>query len=164
MSAISGSDVSVPGSDCRGRYVENMAEAARILSQHYFADILLVNFGQPLPDSELASLFNWNVCEVRAYSSLHHLLWLPACVRLLKVPPSTTLHVHRCHFLLLTDSHLRTAGFFARSRQTSARQVACHPPCPLCPLCNAAANFLGLPPRQCSVHSGRHLHSLCIHA
>lgn len=53
-----------------------MAEAARILSQHYFADVLLVNFGPPLPDSELASLFNWNVCEVRTQGSL------PALARL----------------------------------------------------------------------------------
>ncbi|CAI5984160.1 unnamed protein product [Closterium sp. NIES-64] len=46
------------------RYIGVMTEAARIFAHNYSADVLLLNFGPPLPDAELYSLFNKNVCEV----------------------------------------------------------------------------------------------------
>ncbi|GJP51047.1 hypothetical protein CLOM_g10217 [Closterium sp. NIES-68] len=48
------------------RYIGVMTEAARIFAQTYAADVLLLNFGPPLPHAELYSLFNKNVCELGA--------------------------------------------------------------------------------------------------
>ncbi|CAI5497444.1 unnamed protein product, partial [Closterium sp. Naga37s-1] len=47
-------------------YIGVMTEAARIFAHNYSADVLLLNSGPPLPDAELYSLFNKNVCELGA--------------------------------------------------------------------------------------------------